>query len=255
MPKIASFNVNSLNVRLNDVLAWLDASQADYLGVQETKVVDEKFPLEAFKERGYHVIFTGEKTYNGVAIISRTPIEDMQLGIPQLAQDSQKRVIAGTVNGIRLVNLYVPNGAAVGTDKYVYKLNWLEAVAEFLKEELKRYPNLIVMGDFNIAPADIDVHDPALWAGSVLVSEPERAAFQTFLALGLHDSFRTRYPEAVRYSWWDYRMAAFRRNLGLRIDHILLSEPLMRACLECGIDEGPRKSARPSDHTPVWVLI
>lgn len=254
MPKLASFNVNSLNVRLDDVLSWLDKSQADCLAVQETKVVDERFPVAPFEDRGYHVVYTGEKTYNGVALISRTPIIDPLFGISGF-NDPQRRIIAGTVEGVRILNLYVPNGAAVGTDKYVYKLDWLKQVTFFIAEELVRYPELVVVGDFNIAPTDKDVHDPALWAGSILVSPAEREAFEGLLSLGLHDSFRVLHPEAIRYSWWDYRMAAFRRNRGMRIDHILLSDALIGRCLESDIDEGPRHSERPSDHTPVWVQI
>ncbi|MFZ4077000.1 MAG: exodeoxyribonuclease III [Legionellaceae bacterium] len=254
MPKLASFNVNSLNVRLEDVLLWLDTSQADCLAVQETKVTDDRFPLAPFEERGYHVVYTGEKTYNGVALISRIPLKDPVFGVPGF-DDPQRRVIGATVDGIRMLNLYVPNGAAVGTDKYEYKLNWLKKVTTFIREELQRYPDLVVVGDFNIAPEDKDVHDPALWAGSVLVSPPEREAFQGLLSLGLHDSFRAIHPEAVRYSWWDYRMAAFRRNRGMRIDHILLSDALIGRCIDSGIDEEPRRSERPSDHTPVWVLL
>ena len=252
VPKLASFNVNSLNVRLDDVLTWLDKSQADCLAVQETKVIDERFPLAVFEERGYHVVYTGEKTYNGVALISRKPILDPLFGVPGFT-DPQRRIIAGTIDGIRLLNLYVPNGAAVGTDKYAYKLDWLKQVTAFIQEELLRYPELVVVGDFNIAPTDKDVHDPALWAGSILVSPPEREAFEALLSLGLHDSFRVLHPDAIRYSWWDYRMAAFRRNRGMRIDHILLSDALIGRCIESDIDEEPRRGERPSDHTPVWV--
>lgn len=252
--KLASWNVNSLKVRLEQVLQWLDASQVDILALQETKLSDDQFPEQVFRERGFHVVFSGQKTYNGVAIISKYPIEEVLTDIPDLI-DPQRRILAATIAGIRLINLYVPNGAEVGSDKYAYKLMWLEKVTAFIKTQLKRYPQLAVLGDFNIAPEDKDVHDPVAWDGSVLVSPAERRAFVEMIALGLKDSFRKFTQEGTVFSWWDYRAAAFRRNLGLRIDHILLSDALHARCIESTIDIEPRRSERPSDHAPVWVKI
>lgn len=252
MFKIASWNVNSLSVRLEQVMEWLQSTQTNVLGLQETKLVDERFPCALFQEAGYHVSFCGQKTYNGVALISREPLHDVTFGIPGFV-DEQRRVIAATINGIRVINIYVPNGAAVGTDKYHYKLTWLVAFTRYLEQELIRYPQLLVMGDFNIAPEDKDVHDPSLWAGSVLVSTQERDAFKAILSHGLVDSFRALTPDAISYSWWDYRAAKFRRNHGLRIDLILLSHALYQHCVISDIDVAPRKNERPSDHTPVWV--
>ena len=254
MLKLASWNVNSLKVRLEQVLMWLDSSNADILALQETKVVDAQFPAERFKEHGFHVVFSGQKTYNGVALISRYPIDEMQVDIPDL-NDPQRRILAATIAGTRVINLYVPNGSELGSDKYEYKLMWLATVKTWIKDQLKAYPQLAVVGDFNIAPADLDVHSPAEWVGQVHVSPKEREAFQALIALGLIDSFRDHYPDQPSYSWWDYRAAAFRRNRGLRIDHILLSKILMEQCIECGIDVTPRQAERPSDHTPVWVSL
>lgn len=252
--KLASWNVNSLKVRLEQVLQWLQASDVDVLALQETKVIDEQFPQQVFHEKGYHVAFSGQKTYNGVAIISRHPIGGRVTDIPGL-DDPQRRILVATVAGIRLVNLYVPNGAAVGTDKYDYKLMWLEKVTTFIKHELSLYPKLVVLGDFNIAPEDRDVYSPEEWKDSVLVSHPERQAFANLIELGLKDSFRHFTEDAGQYSWWDYRAAAFRRNRGLRIDHVLLSDTLNAHCLQSRIDIEPRRSERPSDHAPVWVEL
>ncbi|MDF1646408.1 MAG: exodeoxyribonuclease III [Legionellaceae bacterium] len=252
MLKIASWNVNSINVRLDAVLAWLETSGTDILALQETKVPDERFPEEAFLHRGYHVTFSGQKTYNGVAIISRMPIEDVVTDIPGY-EDTQRRVLAATIAGVRVVDLYVPNGSAVDTDKYRYKLEWLSHVTAWIEEALKHHPKLIVLGDFNIAPEDSDVHDPARWAGSVLVSPPERAAYQHLLSKGLVDSFRLFEQPEKAFSWWDYRAAGFPRNHGLRIDLLLLSGALKASCIESQIDVEPRRQERPSDHAPVWV--
>lgn len=254
MIKLASWNVNSLTVRLEQVLQWLDFSEIDMLALQETKVIDEKFPVQAFHERGYQVVFSGQKTYNGVAIVSKHPIQDVLTGIEGF-DDPQRRILAATIAGTRVINLYIPNGAAVGSDKYEYKLMWLEKVTAFIKQQLSLYPNLAVVGDFNIAPEDIDVHDPLEWKDSVLVSPLERQAFFGLIALGLRDSFRKMTKESGQFSWWDYRAAAFRRNRGLRIDHILLSEPLYATCVESGIDTEPRRAERPSDHAPVFVTL
>ena len=248
--KLATWNVNSLKVRLPQVLDWLAANPVDALCLQETKQQDKDFPQAEFQAAGYHSIFSGQKTYNGVAILSRAPAGDMQFGIPDFA-DEHKRVIAATIDDIRVVNVYVPNGQSVDSDKYQYKLVWLAALRDWLKQELKRHPQLVLLGDYNIAPEDRDVYDPVAWQGNVLVSEPERQEFRNLLQLGLRDSFRLFEQPEKSYSWWDYRMMAFRRNLGLRIDHILVSEPLAAQCKSCVIDKAPRKLERPSDHTPV----
>ncbi|MDX2346960.1 MAG: exodeoxyribonuclease III [Legionella sp.] len=252
MLKIASWNVNSINVRLDAVLQWLETSKTDVLALQETKVPDERFPEEAFLERGYAVTYSGQKTYNGVAIISRTAIQDIVTDISNY-EDPQRRFLAATIAGVRVINLYVPNGSAVGTDKYAYKLEWLSHVTAVIKQELLIHPKVVVLGDFNIAPDDRDVHDPARWAGSVLVSPPERAAYEAILAEGLVDSFRLFEQSDKAFSWWDYRMAGFPRNHGMRIDLLLLSEALKKTCIESQIDIEPRKQERPSDHAPVWV--
>lgn len=254
MLKLASWNVNSLKIRLEQVLQWLDSTQVDILALQETKLIDENFPAQLFQERGFHVVFSGQKTYNGVAIISKYPIENVVTDIPDLV-DPQRRILAATIAGIRLINLYIPNGAAVGTDKYEYKLMWLEKVIAFIKQQLSEYPKLSVVGDFNIAPEDRDVHAPEEWNGCVLVSPQERQAFASCIALGLKDSFRNFEQAPQLFSWWDYRAAAFRRNRGLRIDHILLSDALTAQCIESCIDVEPRRAERPSDHAPVWVTL
>ena len=248
--KLVTWNVNSLNVRLPHVLDWLRDNQPDVLCLQETKQEDIKFPYEQLKEAGYHAIHLGQKTYNGVAIISPHAMNDVEYGINGF-DDEQRRVISATVNGIRVVCVYIPNGQAVDSDKYAYKLRWLEALTTWLKGELLRYPNLVLLGDYNIAPDDRDCHDPAAWVGQILVSELERNAFQALTQLGLHDSFRLFEADAGHFSWWDYRMMGFRRGLGMRIDHILVSDSLKTACKSCLIDKAPRKLERPSDHTPV----
>lgn len=252
--RIASWNVNSLKIRLEQVLTWLESTQVDVLALQETKLIDPDFPALIFKERGYEVCFSGQKAYNGMAFISRYPLEEISAGLPLFA-DEQKRVLAASVQGVRIINLYVPNGASVSSEKFLYKLAWLQATKQFLGETLKQYPRVVVLGDFNIAPAEIDVHDPLLWQDSVLFSIPEREAFAELLELGLHDSFRSLFPEEQVFSWWDYRAAAFRRNLGLRIDHILLSSALLPLCQSAQIDKEPRRWPRPSDHAPIWISI
>jgi exodeoxyribonuclease-3 len=252
--KLATWNVNSLTVRLPHVLDWLASEQPDVLCLQETKQEDKKFPYEALKEQGYYAVHIGQKTYNGVAIISKHPIEQVSHGMIGF-EDDQQRVITATIEGVRIVCVYIPNGQAVGSEKYHYKLNWLNALTGYLAQELQQYPQLALLGDYNIAPEDQDVHDPAAWQGSVLVSEPERQAFQTLLDLGLHDSFRLFDQPPKQYSWWDYRMMAFRRNFGLRIDHILVSDALKPLCSKSYIDKTPRKLERPSDHTPVVLIL
>jgi exodeoxyribonuclease-3 len=248
--KIATWNVNSLKVRLPQVLEWLAANPVEVLCLQETKQQDGDFPQAELRAAGYHSVFSGQKTYNGVAILSRVPLGDVQYGIPGMA-DEQKRVIAATLNDIRVVCIYVPNGQSVDSDKYQYKLGWLAALQNWLEGELVKYPQLVLLGDYNIAPEDRDVYDPKAWEGNVLVSGPERAAFHALESLGLKDSFRLFEQADKFYSWWDYRMMAFRRNMGLRIDHILISGALVPSCKGCLIDKAPRKLERPSDHTPV----
>ena len=250
--RIATWNVNSLKVRLPHVLDWLAVNQPDVLCLQEIKQEDSKFPLAELHQAGYQAVFSGQKTYNGVAILSKAAPTDVAIGMPNFP-DEQKRVIAATVQGVRIVCIYVPNGQSVDSDKYQYKLAWLAALQAWLKDELQRYPKLAVLGDYNIAPEDRDVHDPAAWAGNVLVSEPERAAFLALQQLGLRDSFRLFEQAEKSYSWWDYRMMAFRRNMGLRIDHILISPAVQ--CGACSIDRIPRKLERPSDHAPVVAEI
>ena len=252
--RLATWNVNSLNVRLPHVLDWLEKNPVEVLCLQETKQQDADFPQAELLAAGYHAAFSGQKTYNGVAILSRVPLEEVQAGIPNF-DDEQKRVIAATINGIRVVCVYIPNGQAVDSDKYYYKLGWLSALREWLREELQRYPKLVLLGDYNIAPEDRDVHDPVVWQGNILVSEAERIQYQNLVKLGLHDSFRLFEQADKAYTWWDYRMMAFRRNHGVRIDHILISEPLVSLCKSCVIDREPRKRDRPSDHTPVVVEL
>lgn len=254
--KIASWNVNSLNVRLPHLERWLGEFVPDVVGLQETKLEDVRFPAEVLDGLGYSNVFHGQKTYNGVAILARgREISDVQMGIPGF-EDDQKRVIAATVDGVRIVNLYVVNGQAVGSDKYAYKLRWLEAVHGWIASELQAHPEMVVMGDFNIAPDDRDVHDPEVWnENHILTSTPERSALQGLLDLGLHDAFRLHTEEGGIFSWWDYRQAAFRRGLGLRIDLTLVSEALKDRAVASGIDRETRTWERPSDHAPAWVQI
>ena len=253
--KIASWNVNSLNVRLPHLQQWLQDSAPDVVGLQETKLEDHKFPEDALLATGYRNVFMGQKTYNGVAILARHSISDVQMGIPGF-DDVQARAIAATVNGVRIVNLYVVNGQDIGTDKYAYKLRWLEAVHAWVADELQRHPKLVVLGDFNIAPDDRDVYDPVVWNDDhILTSVPERDALRGLLGLGLHDGFRLHHDDAGIFSWWDYRQAAFRRNLGLRIDLTLVSDALKADVVGAGIDRTPRTWDRACDHTPAWVQL
>lgn len=248
--RIATWNVNSLKVRLPQVIAWLQQQQPCLLAVQETKLPDAAFPALELATIGYQACFAGQKTYNGVALCSRSIASDIVTDLP-LMNDPQRRVLAATINGVRFINLYVPNGQAVGSAKYAYKLAWLERLLAWVALEYAKYPYLAILGDFNIAPADRDVHDPVAWAGQVLCSAAERAAFQALLNLGLQDAFRL-FPQAEQsFTHWDYRAGAFRRNLGLRIDHILLSPALAECCSRCWIDLAPRRMERPSDHAPV----
>lgn len=248
--KLATWNVNSLKVRLPQVLDWLAAQRPDVLCLQETKLDDKVFPLAEIETAGYCAAFSGQKTYNGVAILSRRPAQAVERGIAGF-EDPQQRVISATIDDVRIVCAYIPNGQSVDSDKYQYKLRWLAALHDWLNGEMKKYPRLALLGDYNIAPEDRDVYDPLVWQGQVLCSEAERAAFKDLIELGLSDAFRRfDQPEKI-YSWWDYRMTGFRRNHGLRIDHILLSPALATGCTACSIDKAPRKLERPSDHAPV----
>jgi len=252
--RIATWNVNSLRVRLPQVLDWLSAHSPEILALQETKVPDPDFPLDALRAAGYHAVFSGQKAYNGVAILSREPPAQVSDAVAGLNHD-QKRLIAATCHGLRVVNVYVPNGEAVGSEKYEYKLAWLTRLRRYLARELTAHPNLVLLGDFNIAPEERDVHDPKLWAGSVLFSEPEREAFRDLVGLGLSDAFRLHDQPDHSFTWWDYRQGGFRRNHGLRIDHILLGPALAPLCTVCSIDKTPRAAERPSDHAPVLAEL
>ncbi|MDR3054250.1 MAG: exodeoxyribonuclease III [Zoogloeaceae bacterium] len=252
--KLASWNLNSLKVRLPHLLDWLASQQVDVICLQETKLEDQNFPRAELEAAGFRVAFCGQKTYNGVAIVARHELGDILIDNPYFP-DPQKRLIAATIGDVRVISAYFPNGQAVGSDKYAYKLEWLAALTVWLTEELAAHKQLALCGDFNIAPTDEDVHNPSAWAGQILCSDAERAAFRKLLDLGLSDSFRL-FPQAEKsFSWWDYRMLGFQKNQGLRIDHILLSAPLAAHCVAAGIDRAPRKLERPSDHAPVWAEI
>ena len=248
--RLATWNVNSLKVRLPHVLDWLATADCDVLCLQETKLTDDKFPAAELESAGYQVCFSGQKTYNGVAILSRLPMHDVVRDIPGYA-DMQKRVIAATIGGVRIVCAYIPNGQSLDSDKYHYKLEWLDALQAYIRTLIDTHAQVALLGDYNIAPEDRDVHDPAVWKDQVLVSPAERTHFQRLLDQGFSDCFRMFEQPAKSYSWWDYRMLGFRRNAGLRIDHILASSALAAACTACGIDKEPRRRVQPSDHTPV----
>jgi exodeoxyribonuclease-3 len=252
--KIATWNVNSIRVRLPQLQQWLSENAIDILAIQETKTTDDKFPKAEIEAAGYQVIFSGQKSYNGVAILAKQNFQNILTDISQL-QDPQRRILAAIVGDYRIINLYVPNGENVFSQKYSYKLDWLTKVGNFLKDQLQQYPKTVVLGDFNIAPTDQDVYDPVLWQDRVLCSQPERQAFQQLIDIGFNDSFRLVNQQSNEYSWWDYRAAAFRRNQGLRIDHILISNDLAPSCRECLIDKNPRKHQQPSDHAPVLVNL
>jgi exodeoxyribonuclease-3 len=247
---IATWNVNSLRVRLPHVQAWLGTNKPDVLALQEIKVTEADFPYDEIKAAGYQAVVSGQRTYNGVALLTRQPARDVLTDIPGL-EDTQRRVLAATIGDVRVINLYVPNGESVNSEKYQYKLNWLKHLHAWLKDEIKQHPKLVVLGDFNIAPHNIDVYNPKAWEGQVLFSPPEREAFQGLLRLGLFDVFRVVHSDLQAFSWWDYRMNAYKRKMGLRIDHILATEPLVKNCERCIIDENPRALERPSDHAPV----
>lgn len=252
--KIATWNINSLRVRLPHVLRWLESQRPDVLALQETKLPDPDFPAEAFTRLGYHAAFSGQPAYNGVALLARAPLTVAATALPDF-DDAQKRVLFAHLGEVHILNLYVPNGQSLDSDKYQYKLQWLKQLNRWLTRLLREHPQLVVLGDFNIAPEDRDVYDPKAWEGGVLVSAAERAAFRSLLEQGLQDSFRLLHQEGGHYSWWDYRAAAFRRNLGLRIDHILLSPALAGRCLGTHMDREPRGWERPSDHVPVITML
>lgn len=250
MWKVASWNINSLKVRLPQVLRWLDDNQPDVLALQETKLQDEHFPEQAFTEQGYQALFSGQKTYNGVATISKRPARALHTALPGFS-DPQKRVLCTLVDNVCALNLYVPNGSEVGSEKYAYKLEWLAHLDNFCDELLERYDNLILLGDFNVAPGAEDVHDPEEWQDKILCSHAEREALSRLTGRGLADTYRLFEQEEKSFSWWDYRTGAFARNLGLRIDLILASHSLSRHCVDSWIDIAPRGLERPSDHAPV----
>jgi len=250
--RLATWNVNSLKVRLPHLLDWLGRVQPDAVCLQETKTEDRNFPLAEIEAAGYRVAYSGQKTYNGVAILSRAPLSAEARGIPDFADDL-KRVIAATIGDVRVICLYAPNGQEPGSEKYAYKLRWYSALTIWLGSLLREAPNLAVLGDLNIAPEARDVHDPKRWEGKIHFSEPERAAFRALLDLGFKDAFRLFEQPEKQFTWWDYRLAAFQRGWGLRIDHILLSPALAEQCTACSIDVAPRKLERPSDHAPVLV--
>ncbi len=252
--RLATWNVNSLTVRLPQVLDWLNAQPVDVLVLQETKTTDDKFPREAIEAAGYQVAFFGQKTYNGVALLSRQPSTDIVKNIPNF-EDDMARVITGTVNGVRVIGAYFPNGQAPDSDKFVYKMRWLTALREWLRDELTRHPQLVLMGDFNITVDDRDVYDPVALKDTIHCTVEERDHFQGLIDLGLHDAFRLFDQPEKSFSWWDYREFAFRRNRGLRIDHILVSDALKPQVQACTIDKAPRKNERPSDHTPVVLTL
>ena len=256
--KLATWNVNSLTVRLPQLLDWLAAQQPDAIVLQETKLVDDKFPHAELAAAGYQAQWFGQRTYNGVALLSRTPASEVARNIFGF-DDEQARVIAGSIDAaggpLRIVGAYFPNGQAPGSDKFDYKMRWLDGLRRWLSGELQRWPRLVLMGDFNIAPEDRDVHDPVAWAGQIHCTPEEREHFRQLLGLGLIDAFRLFEQPPKSWSWWDYRNLAFRRNQGLRIDHILVGEALRPAVTACAIDKAPRRNERPSDHAPVWVEL
>jgi exodeoxyribonuclease-3 len=252
--KLASWNVNSLRVRLPHLLDWLRDVQPDVACLQETKTEDANFPVAELRDAGYQAVFCGQRSYNGVAILSRTEIADVAHGIPDFADDL-KRCIAATVDGVRVVSLYAPNGEAPGTDKYAYKMRWYDALARWMHEEIGKREKLALLGDMNVAPEDRDVHNPKRWEGKIHVSEPERAALGTVMAVGFADAFRLFEQPEKQFSWWDYRLKAFERGWGLRIDLALLAPELAKRCTSCIIDIGPRKRERPSDHAPVVLEL
>ena len=255
--KLATWNVNSLAVRLPHLLAWLQANPVQAIALQETKLTDDKFPHAELAQAGWQAVWFGQKTYNGVALLVPTDAAapaDVVRNLPGF-EDEQARVLTATVDGVRLIGAYFPNGQAPGSDKFSYKMQWLQALEHHVQQELAQHERLVLMGDFNIAPEDRDVHDPVAWAGQIHCTDEERAHFRALLGLGLHDAFRLFEQPPRLWSWWDYRNLAFRKNQGLRIDHILVSEALRPKVVSCLIDKAPRKAERPSDHAPVVVEL
>ncbi len=252
--KLATWNVNSLGVRLPQLLDWLAVQQPEVLVLQETKLTDDKYPQAEIMAAGWHSLWFGQKTYNGVALLSRSPATEVVKNIPGF-DDPQARVVAATVHGLRVVGAYFPNGQAPGTEKFAYKMAWLTALHGWLRDELSRHPRLVLMGDYNIAPEDRDVFDPVAWAGQIHCTDEERAHFRALCGLGLVDAFRLFEHPPRTWSWWDYRNLAFRKNQGLRIDHILVSQALQAQVAAWSIDKLPRKNERPSDHAPVLVEL
>jgi exodeoxyribonuclease-3 len=250
MIKIATWNVNSIKIRLAQVIEFLKKHEPDILSLQEIKVDDSHFPVEEILATGYQVTFNGQKSYNGVATLSRQPATEIIKILPGV-EDEQKRLLMTTIQNVRVINVYIPNGQSLGSEKFVYKLNWYDALCKLVQVENQKYENLVLLGDLNVAPQPEDVHNPFLWEGQIHFSEPERAAFANLLNCGLQDSFRLFEQPEKSFTWWDYRMLAFRRNHGLRIDHILVNKNLASKCLSCIIDKEFRKSERPSDHAPV----
>lgn len=249
--KIATWNVNSVLARLPLVTRWLASARPDVLCLQEVKCAEERFPAGEFEELGYKSVVYGQPTYNGVAILSRAPLEDVRKGLPDDEPGAHARVLAATIEGVRVVNVYVPNGAFVGSDKYDFKLGWMARLRAYLDEEFWTDDEVLLCGDFNVAPEELDVHDPAEWRGKILFSQRERDALENVKEWGFVDAFRKHVKEGGHYSWWDYRAGSFRRNTGLRIDHVWVSEPLAERCRASWIDKEPRGWERPSDHTPV----
>lgn len=253
--KIATWNVNSLNVRQEQVMQWLMNEQPDVLVLQELKLDQDKYPATAIRMMGWHTEWSGQKTYNGVAIISRHEINELHFGLPEMPDDPQRRVIAATINGVRVINVYCVNGESLESEKFVYKRQWFAALTNFVRDELARYPQLVLLGDFNIAPADDDVYDPSKWHEKIHCSSEERSWFKGLLDLGLRDSLRQIHPTGAHYTWWDYRGAMFAKGLGLRIDHILISVPLAERLRDVVVDTQTRALERPSDHAPVFALF
>jgi exodeoxyribonuclease-3 len=252
--QLATWNVNSLAVRLPQVLDWLAAHEVDVLALQETKLTDDRFPAGEFENAGYAACWFGQKTYNGVALLARGAPAEVVRNIPGF-DDDQARVLAATVDGLRVIGAYFPNGQEPGSDKFAYKMRWLDALREWVRAELAAHPQLVLMGDFNVAPEDRDVYDPVAWAGQIHCTPEERAQFRHLIGLGLVDAFRLFEQPPKSWSWWDYRNLAFRKNQGLRIDHVLVSEALKTRVVACTIDKAPRRNERPSDHAPVVVTI
>jgi exodeoxyribonuclease III len=251
--KIASWNINSLRKRHDRLIEWLAEKQYDVVCLQETKCSDDQFPEMALSAAGYHAVFHGQKSYNGVAILARGRLLDPQPSLCDEVVDEQARVIAATVDSIRIICIYAPNGQAVGSPAFAYKLEWFARLRDCIARAQKTFAAVILCGDFNVAPEDRDVHDPALWQGAIMCSEPERAAFAALERLGLRDTLRIHHPEPGLFTWWDYRMLAFPKNRGLRIDEILASEKVAARCIGAGIDREMRKGKDPSDHAPIWA--